>query len=45
MQMNDYPLGKIVGRLAARGITQLLVSVAPQERFATCSITGRSPAE
>lgn len=44
MQMNDYPLGRIVARLAARGIDDLLVVTERQARFMTCSLIGRMPA-
>ncbi len=43
MQMNDYPLGKIVAGLAARGITNLLITTAAQPRFTSCSLLGRRP--
>ncbi len=43
MQMNDYPLGRIVVHLADRGITDLLLATAPQSRFATTSLIGRVP--
>ena len=45
MQMNDYPLGEIVARLAQRGITNLLVTTEAQPRFVTCSLIGRVPPE
>jgi SAM-dependent methyltransferase len=45
MQMNDYPLGSIVARLAHRGITDLLLATAPQRRFATVTMIGRVPAK
>lgn len=44
MQMNDYPLGAIVARLAARGIGEVLVSSDAEPRFTTCSLMGRKPA-
>ena len=43
MQMNDYPLGEIIARLAARGITELIVLSEPHSRFVTCSLIGRTP--
>ncbi len=43
MQMNHYPLGKIVARLAARGITGLHITSAPQPRFTSVSLLGRVP--
>ncbi len=44
MQMNDYPLGDIVARLAARGITDLLITTGRGPRFVNCSLIGRVPA-
>ena len=44
MQMNDYPLGRIVARLAARGVTETFVTTHAEPRFATCSLIGRKPA-
>jgi SAM-dependent methyltransferase len=43
MQMNHYPLGEIVAALAARGITDLHITTAPQPRFTSCSLLGRVP--
>lgn len=43
MQMNDYPLGEIVARLAARGIKDLLIVTERQPRFMSCSLIGRAP--
>jgi len=43
MQMNDYPLGRIVARLAALGIGELIVTTTPEPRFVTCSLIGRKP--
>ena len=43
MQMNDYPLGPIVAGLAARGITSLAVTTAPEPRFTSVSLIGRVP--
>jgi len=43
MQMNHYPLGEIVAGLAARGITNLVITTAAQSRFTSCSLLGRAP--
>jgi 2-polyprenyl-3-methyl-5-hydroxy-6-metoxy-1,4-benzoquinol methylase len=43
MQMNDYPLGTLVARLAARGIRDLMVTTEAHARFVTCSLIGRAP--
>ena len=43
MQMNDYPLGRVLLELARRGATDLLVHAEPGPRFATCSLIGRIP--
>ena len=43
MQMNHYPLGEIVTRLAQRGITDLVLTTAPQPRFASIALLGRMP--
>jgi SAM-dependent methyltransferase len=43
MQMNHYPLGEIVTGLAARGITELIVTTAAEPRFTSCSLLGRVP--
>ena len=43
MQMNHYPLDAIVARLAAAGITDLVVSAEPHARFVTCSLIGTKP--
>ena len=43
MQMNHYPLGDIIARLAARGMTSLVVTTAAQPRFTSCSLIGRAP--
>ena len=45
MQMNHYPLGDVIACLAARGITNLVVTTAAQPRFTSCSLIGRVPAE
>ena len=44
MQMNDYPLGMVMARLAQRSITDLLVTTHAESRFASCSLVGRAPA-
>jgi 2-polyprenyl-3-methyl-5-hydroxy-6-metoxy-1,4-benzoquinol methylase len=44
MQMNHYPIGYIVARLASRGITSLVVTTHAEPRFVTCSLLGRRPA-
>ena len=44
MQMNHYPLGHIVARLAAHGLTNLIVTTATQPRFASVALLGRRPA-
>lgn len=43
MQMNDYPLSKIVVQLAAHGISEFLVSTENHDRFLTCSLLGKKP--
>lgn len=45
MQMNDYPLPRILAELAARGIHDLLVMTEPHGRFVTCSLIGKVPLE
>ena len=44
MQMNHYPMGQIIARLGARGITSLMVTTHVEPRFVTCSLLGRAPA-
>jgi 2-polyprenyl-3-methyl-5-hydroxy-6-metoxy-1,4-benzoquinol methylase len=44
MQMNDYPLGHVMAGLAARGISDVLVTTYAEARFIGCSIVGRVPA-
>lgn len=44
MQMNDYPLGKIIERLTARGISEILLLSERHARFFTSSLIGRMPA-
>jgi hypothetical protein len=43
MQMNNYPLGVVVARLAAAGFTNLLLHSEQHGRFLTVSIMGRAP--
>jgi 2-polyprenyl-3-methyl-5-hydroxy-6-metoxy-1,4-benzoquinol methylase len=43
MQMNDYPLNRIVVQLASHGIGEFLVSTEQHAKFLTCSIIGRKP--
>ena len=45
MQMNNYPLNKIVVLLAAHGIGEFLVSTERHAKFLTCSLIGRKPQE
>lgn len=44
MQMNNYPLHAILARLAAEGMTDLIVSAEPGPRFTSFSLIGRKPA-
>ena len=41
MQMNNYPLNKVVVLLAEQGIGQFFVSTEHHAKFLTCSIIGR----
>ncbi|MDQ3145184.1 MAG: class I SAM-dependent methyltransferase [Pseudomonadota bacterium] len=43
MQMNHYPLGRIVARLAAKGVTDLHITSQPFPRFTVSSLIGRRP--
>lgn len=43
MQMNDYPLHRIIAYLAASGISEFVVLTRPEARFVTCSLIGRRP--
>ena len=43
MQMNNYPLNRIVVLLASQGISEILVSTEPHASFLTCSVMGRKP--
>jgi SAM-dependent methyltransferase len=44
MQMNNYPLNRIIQLLSAEGIGELLISTEAHANFVTCSVTGRKPA-
>jgi SAM-dependent methyltransferase len=44
MQMNDYPLQRIIAQLASRGVTEYLVTTEKHPRFVTCSFLGKLPA-
>jgi SAM-dependent methyltransferase len=43
MQMNDYPLNRIVALLASRGIVEFLISTERHAEFLTLSVTGKMP--
>ena len=43
MQMNNYPLNRIVVQLAALGVSEFLVSTEHHSKFLTCSLIGRKP--
>jgi len=43
MQMNHYPLDRIVAGLAERGIGDLFVATERHSRFVTCSLIGELP--
>jgi SAM-dependent methyltransferase len=43
MQMNDYPLNRIVTLLAAHGIAGFLISTEKHAQFLTLSVTGKLP--
>ena len=43
MQMNDYPLNRILVLLASAGVTEFLVSTERHAKFLTCSLAGRKP--
>jgi SAM-dependent methyltransferase len=43
MQMNNYPLNRIVVLLADLGITEFLVSTEHHAKFLTCSVIGKKP--
>ena len=44
MQMNNYPLNKMIELMSSRGISELLVSMERHANFVTCSVTGRTKA-
>jgi 2-polyprenyl-3-methyl-5-hydroxy-6-metoxy-1,4-benzoquinol methylase len=41
MQMNNYPLGRIVAALGARGVTRLALQTDRFARFSVCTLMGR----
>ena len=43
MQMNNYPLNRIVVRLAALGVSEFLVATDHHSKFLTCSVIGKMP--
>lgn len=43
MQMNHYPLARVLRELASRGITQVVMTTERHDRFITCSLLGRKP--
>lgn len=43
MQMNNYPLNKIVALFASHGIRQFHVTTEHHAKFLTCSVMGRTP--
>ena len=43
MQMNDYPLNRILMLLASAEVTEFLVSTEQHAKFLTCSLLGRKP--
>ncbi len=45
MQMNDYPLDRIMKRLAGRGFEPVIVDRETYPRFVTLAIAGRRPAD
>lgn len=45
MQMNDYPMGRLMTRLAALGISEVFVTTHAEPRCATCSLIGRAPSD
>jgi ubiquinone/menaquinone biosynthesis C-methylase UbiE len=44
MQMNNYPINRIILLLASEGISDLLVMTEQHASFLTCSVMGRKPA-
>jgi SAM-dependent methyltransferase len=45
MQMNDYPLNRIVAQLTAAGVTEFLITTHPHTRFITCGLLGKKPGQ
>ncbi len=43
MQMNHYPLARILAELKRRGIADVLIETERHDRFITCSLIGRTP--
>jgi SAM-dependent methyltransferase len=43
MQMNNYPLNRVVVLLASHGITEFVVSTELHASFLTCSLIGKKP--
>jgi SAM-dependent methyltransferase len=43
MQMNNYPLSRIIVLLASHGITEVLISTEEHASFHTCSLIGTRP--
>lgn len=43
MQMNNYPLNRIVAQFAAQGVTEFFVTTERHAKFLTCSFLGRKP--
>ena len=41
MQMNNYPLAKIITQLESQGIDEFLVSTERHDQFLTCSLIGK----
>jgi hypothetical protein len=41
MQMNNYPLNRVVVQLAGQGVGEILVSTERHAKFLTCSVIGR----
>ena len=44
MQMNNYPLNRVIQSMSVEGIGELLVATETHANFVTCSLTGRRPA-
>lgn len=43
MQMNNYPLNRIIVLLASQGISEFLISTEQHASFLTCGVIGRKP--